>query len=148
MNRLLSVAILMLVAASGFAMDRFNQDPQQTPIATTGRIMHIDIKTRTFKIRGAESQPAVRTAPEAIKESLWQRISGRVPSVHMPSIAILLPGRNARFGDYFVLTNDNTVFQDGSDPLHFEDFHAGETISIHGVLTGSTVRASRIARWD
>lgn len=160
MNRILSIAILMLVTASGFAMDRFNQDPPQTPIATTGRILRVDLKSRTLKVRSSESQ--ARLTPDIIKESLWQRISGKVPSVRMPSIAILLTGRSARNSsvrlgpdganvgpnEFFVLTNDDTIYQDGVDPLHLEDFHAGETISIHGMLTGSTLHASRIAKWD
>lgn len=159
MNRTLSIAILMLVTASGFAMDRFNQDPPQMPIATTGRILRIDLKARTLKVRASEPQ-AARAVPDVIKESLWQRISGRVPSVRMPSIAILLPGHSARNSsiklgpdnvspnEFLVLTNDDTIFQDGIDPLQLEDFHAGETISIHGLLSGSTLRASRIAKWE
>jgi hypothetical protein len=39
------------------------------------------------------------------------------------------------------------VFQDGGDVIRFEDFKTGETISIHGVLEGKTIVASRIAKW-
>ena len=148
MNRILSIAMVMLFAASAFAVDRFNQDPELKSIVTTARILRIDLKTRTLKVRGAEPQ-APRLTPEIIRESLWQRIGGRVPSVRMPGIMVILqrnPSRNAF--DFSVLTNDDTVFQDGIDPLRLEDFRAGETISIHGILSGSTVRASRIAKWD
>jgi hypothetical protein len=162
MNRILSIAILLLVTASAFATDRFNnvnnQDLRQTPIATTGRILRIDLKNRTLKVRGAESQ-SLRNVPE-IKESLWQRLSARMPSVRKPSIAIALPGHNSRSSsaksatdnqppnEFMVVTADDTVFQDGVETLRLEDFRAGETISIHGVLSGSTVNASRIAKWD
>jgi hypothetical protein len=158
MKRTLSIAVLMLMTASGFAADRFNQDPQQMPIATTGRILRIDAKTRTLKIRASEGQ-SLHILPE-IKESLWQRIGGRVPSVRMPSIAVLLPGHAARNtsvrpaqdgllpNEYTVITAHDTLFQDGSDNLRLEDFHSGETISIHGVFHGSTLKASRIAKWE
>jgi hypothetical protein len=148
----------MLMTVSGFAADMFNQDPPPMPIATTGRILRIDGKNRTLKIRGSEGQ-SLHIVPE-IKESLWQRISGRVPSVRMPGIAVLLPGHAARNSsvrpvqdglipnEYMVITTDSTLFQDGVDNLRLEDFHSGETISIHGVLSGSTLKASRIAKWD
>jgi hypothetical protein len=160
MNRILSLAILLLVTASAFATDRFNnynnQDLRQTPIATTGRILRIDLKNRTLKVRGAENQ-SLRNMPE-VKESLWQRISVRMPSVRMPAIS--LPGHNARNSsakpatynlppnEFIVIISDDTIFQDGIDMLRLEDFRTGETISIHGVLNGNSVNASRIAKWD
>ena len=38
--------------------------------------------------------------------------------------------------------------EDGGDSIRLEDFKAGETISIHGSLTGTTLTASRIAKWS
>jgi hypothetical protein len=117
----------------------------------------MDLKNRTMKVRGAETQP--RSVPE-FKESLWQRLSVRMPSVRKPGrITINLPGRSARAAaksgsdtwtpnEFLVVTTDDTVFQDGIDPLRLEDFHVGETISIHGVRGGTTLKASRIAKWD
>src|SRR5215831_16174169 len=161
MNRILSIVVILLVTASDFATDRFNRDPEQMSIATTGRIIKIDAKNRTMKVRGSEG-PAVRNAaaPE-MKESLWQRIGVKMPNMRMPGgITIALPGRTTKvptakpapeatnLNEYTVVTNGDTVFQDGIDPLRFEDFKSGETISIHGLLTGSTLTASRIAKWD
>jgi hypothetical protein len=158
MKRLLSIAVLMLFAASAFATDRFNQSPEQMALATTGRILRIDLKSATLKVRGAETQPS-RNVPE-IKESLWQRIGVKIPSVRMPGrIAIALPGRASKVSsksasetinpnEFLVVTTDDTLFQDGSEPLRLEDFHVGETISIHGSLNGTTLKASRIAKWD
>jgi hypothetical protein len=158
MKRLLSIGVLVLFAASAFATDRFNNAPeQQVALATTGRIIRIDLKSGTLKVRTAESQPP-KNVPE-IKESLWQRIGVKMPSVRMPGlIAIALPGRTSKISsrppdtlnpnEFLVVTTDDTLFQDGSDPLQLEDFHVGETISIHGVLSGSTLKASRIAKWD
>jgi hypothetical protein len=158
MKSLPSIAVLMLFAASAFATDRFNQSPEQMALATTGRILRVDLKSGTLKVRGAESQSS-KNAPE-IKESLWQRIGVRMPNVRMPGrIAIALPGRNSKISsksasetinpnEFLVVTTDDTLFQDGSDPLRLEDFHVGETISIHGSLNGTTLKASRIAKWD
>jgi hypothetical protein len=157
MNRILSIAILLLVTASAFATERFNnQDLREKSIATTGRILRIDLKNRTLKVRGSESQ-SLRNMPE-IRESLWQRISVKMPGVRMPAIS--LPGHNTRSSsvkpasdnlppnEFMVVTADDTLFQDGVETLRLEDFRAGETISIHGALNGSTVNASRIAKWD
>src|SRR5215475_5748723 len=157
MKRLLSIAVLVLFAASAFATDRFNISPEEMALATTGRIIRIDLKSGTLKVRGAESQ-APKNVPE-IKESLWQRIGVKMPSVRMPGlIAIALPGHNSKISskapdttnanEFLVVTTDDTLFQDGSDPLQLEDFRVGETISIHGVLDGTTLKASRIAKWD
>ena len=156
MKRLLSIAVLLAFAASGFATDRFNQYPGRMALATTGRIIRIDLKSGTLKVRGAESQ-SPKNAPE-IKESLWQRIGVRMPNVRMPGrIAIALPGHASKVSskpdtinpnEFLVVTTDDTLFQDGSDRLRLEDFRAGETVSIHGVLNGTTLKASRIAKWD
>ena len=157
MRRLLSIAVLVLFAASASATDRFNISPEEMALATTGRIIRIDLKSGTLKVRGAESQ-APKNVPE-IKESLWQRIGVKMPSVRMPGlIAIALPGHTSKISskpsdtinlnEFLVVTTDDTLFQDGSDPLQLEDFHVGETISIHGVLNGTTLKASRIAKWD
>lgn len=143
----------MLITASVFAADRANLEPEQMSIATTGRILRVDLKNRTLKVRAAESQAA--RAPE-IKESLWQRLGVKMPvmkmpNVHMPSISISLPGRNSKTSspnEFMVITTDATVFQDGSDSIRLEDFRSGETVSIHGMLDGSTLKASRIAKWD
>jgi hypothetical protein len=97
-----------------------------------------------------------------MRESLWQRIGVRMPNMRMPGgISISLPGRATKvpaakttpdvannLNEYTVVTSNDTVFQDGIDSLRFEDFKSGETISIHGLLSGSTLTASRIAKWD
>jgi hypothetical protein len=161
MNRILSITVVLLLTASAFATDRFNRDPEQMSIATTGRIIKIDAKNRTMKVRGSEGPAARNAAPAEMKESLWQRIGVKMPNMRMPGgITISLPGRTTKvptakpapdtnnLNEYTVVTNSDTMFQDGIDSLRFEDFKSGETISIHGLLSGSTVTASRIAKWD
>jgi Domain of unknown function (DUF5666) len=159
MNRILSIAVVLLVTASAFATDRFNRDPEQMSIATTGRILKIDAKNRTMKVRGSEGSGVRNVAAPDVKESLWQRIGVKMPNMRMPGgITISLAGRTTKvpatkpdtnnLNEYTVVTNSDTVFQDGLDSLRFEDFKSGETISIHGLLNGSTLTASRIAKWD
>jgi hypothetical protein len=161
MNRILSIAVVLLLTASAFATDRFNRDPEQMSIATTGRIIKIDAKNRSMKVRGSEGPAARSAAPAEMKESLWQRIGVKMPNMRMPGgITISLPGRATKvpaakpapdtnnLNEYTVVTNSDTMFQDGIDSLRFEDFKSGETISIHGLLNGSTLTASRIAKWD
>ena len=159
MNRILSIALLLVLTMPVLATDRFNQDPERVSIATTGRIVRVDLRTRSLKVRGSSDGPAVRNASE-MKESLWQRLGVRMPAVRVPGITISLPGRTAKtaaakpvpdtfnLNEFTVLTTDDTMFQDGIDSLRLEDFRSGETISIHGVLNGSTLKASRIAKWD
>jgi hypothetical protein len=161
MNRILSIAVVLLVTASAFATDRFNRDPEQMSIATTGRIVKIDAKNRTMKVRGSEGPTTRNAVPPEMRESLWQRIGVKMPNMRMPGgISISLPGRATKvpaakpapdgtnLNEYTVATSSDTVFQDGIDSLRFEDFKSGETISIHGLLSGSTLTASRIAKWD
>jgi hypothetical protein len=66
--------------------------------------------------------------------------SGRPPQPNPPS-----DGETR--DDYTVVTTCDTVFQDGADPIRFEDFKIGETISIHGVRKDTTLTASRLAKW-
>src|SRR5580765_2649094 len=160
MNRILSITVVLLLTASAFATDRFNRDPEQMSIATTGRIVKIDAKNRTMKVRGSEGPMTRNVSAPEMKESLWQRIGVKMPNMRVPGITIALPGHTtktpaskptpeaANLNEYTVVTNSDTVFQDGIDSLRFEDFKSGETISIHGLLNGSTLTASRIAKWD
>lgn len=157
MNRILTIAAVLLLAISAFATDRFNQNPQQLSVATTARIMKIDAKARTMKVRGAENS-ALKIAPE-FRESLWQRIGVKMPSMKVPGVTIALPGKANRIpqiksdvvanpNEYMILTTNDTAFQDGPDSLRFEDFKTGETISVHGELRGAILTATRIAKWD
>src|SRR5262245_54573924 len=157
MSRILSIACLLLAALSLNAADRFSPDPEQISIATTGRIVKLDLKNKTLKVRGADAQiSGIAQGNQGV--SLMQRIGLTLPR----GIWIELPGRSTKrptkpassgsptnnLDEFTVVVTNDTVFQDGSDPLRLEDFKAGETISIHGVLHGSTLTASRIAKWS
>ena len=162
MNRILSIAIVFLAAVSANGADRFARESEGIQISTTGRIVKIDFKNKTIRMRGSDGQAiSVHNVTQNI--SLWmQGVKQRVGGVTLPGgITIALPGRNGKnppskttteptnnLEEYTVVITKETVFQDGSDSIRLEDFRAGEVISIRGSLDGSTLTASRIAKWD
>jgi len=160
MIRIISVAAGLLIAVTSFASGRFNLFPEQTSIATTGQIIKIDARARTMVVRSSDA-PIVRELP-GMKQT-WQASGSRIPVIALPGgITIPLPGRNGRTTpqtpqsrpapetrtELTIVTTTDTEFQDGADPIRFDDFKKGETISIHGQLTGTVLTASRIAKWD
>ena len=158
MTRILLAAFILLTTSMfAGAADRFVRDAEGVAVTTTARIVKIDAKNRTFKVRGSDGQSlSIFNVPQNIShmiQGLKQRIGVGLPS----GITINLPRKtktpaksvsgSLQLEQYIVLTDDDTLFQDGSDSLRFEDFKTGETISIHGVLEWSAVNASRIAKW-
>jgi hypothetical protein len=155
MNRILSLAVVLLMAISASAADRFARNAEEISIATTGRIVKVDAKNRTFKVRGSDSSGL---SIRSMSQNFAQMVQGvRRIGITLPGgITIALPGsknspkppaQNNSLEEYTVVIVEDTVFQDGSDPIRFEDFKNGEVISIHGSLTGQTLTASRIAKW-
>jgi hypothetical protein len=154
MNRVVSILGMLLLASSASAADR-SPDPEQISIATTGRILKVDTKNRTLKVRG--SDPGIANVAQTTQgPGLMQRLGLSLPR----SIRIEFPGLNGKrtpkqtsdtennLEEYTVIITNDTLIQDGSDPIRLEDFKVGETISIHGVLQGKTLKASRIAKWS
>ena len=156
MNRIFSIALLLFLAMSANASDRFARDPEQVSIATTGRIVRMDLKNKTLKVRGSDNQNQPIRNISQMMQSLRQRIGLTLPG----GISIGLPGRNGKntpkpaagavnnLDEYTVIITKDTVIQDGGDNIRLEDFKTGETISIHGTLSGSVLTASRIAKWS
>jgi len=134
-NRWIAGAVISLVAMSVFATARGNGDLDRADIATTARIIRINSKSRTMVVRSSEG-PGIRSGP-AIE----------LPGMMIPGGISLVWAAERAGSDYTVVTTGETTFQDGADPLQFEDFKRGETISIHGVRNGRTVTASRVAKW-
>jgi hypothetical protein len=95
-------------------------------------------------IRRSDAAP---TAPAAIVPSL------KLPRIGFPGgIAVPLPTSFSKpaagcLNEYTLVTTNETVFQDGAVPIRFDDFKTGETVSIHGVLNGAVLTASRLAKW-
>ena len=159
MKRILTVAIVLFAAISLNAADRFARDPEQISISTTGRIMKIDLKNKTLRVRGSDG---ASISTRNVSQNISQMMTGLKQRVGLTigGITIALPGRDKKsaskpstgpvnnLDDYTVLVTADTVFQDGAENIRFEDFKTGETISIRGALNGSTLTASRIAKWD
>jgi hypothetical protein len=158
MHRIPAMAFGFVVGVSVLASNFLSADHPVKSIATTGRILKINRRNRTLVIRGSEG-PAIQntTAPPNPRSP---RIAVQLPGITFPGgIMFPLPGTSGRLpqpsppsdvenrDDYTVVTTCDTVFQDGSDPIRFEDFEIGETISIHGVLKDTTLMASRLAKW-
>jgi hypothetical protein len=128
-------------------------------VATTGRIVKVDWKAKTLRVRGSDGQtPSVRVVSQNFSQmmtGLKQRIGVTLPG----GITIAFPGRTKspvpaktddiknNLDEYTVVTTEDTIFQDGADSVRFEDFKNGDVISIHGSLNGSTLTATRIAKW-
>lgn len=159
MIRIISVAAGLVIAMTSFATERLNWVPEQTSIATTGQIIKMDSRARTMVVRRSDA-PIVQEVPGT--KQTWQASGGRTPGIMLPGgITIALPGRNGRttpqtaqtkaapeMRELTVVTTTDTEFQDGADPIRFDDFKKGETVSIHGQLSGTVLTASRIAKWD
>ena len=160
MNRILTIATVLLVSMYANAADRFARDPEQTSVATTGRIVKVDAKSKTLKVRGSDGQvAAIRGVSQSfaqMMQGLKQRIAVTLPG----GITIPLPGRSKNptpakthdtsknnLEEYTVVTTEDTLYQDGGDSIRFEDFKTGDVISIHGSLSGNILTASRIAKW-
>jgi len=160
MNRILPLAMTFLIAVSASAAERFVPDPDPDPagtsIATTGRIVKIDAKNKTFKVRGSDGQTLTIRNPWQSISNLMQGVKERIGIALPGGLSIPLPGRKNppksqqktnSLEEYTVIITDDTLLQDGVDSLRFEDFKNGETISIHGILDGSVLTASRVAKW-
>jgi hypothetical protein len=120
MLRIISVTLALLVAMSVFAKDGPNRRAKPMFIATTGRIIAVDARARTMMVSGSGG-PAILQLKSTVSSSLDQ---------------------------FTLVTTSDTLFQDGADPIRFEDFKTGQTISIHGQLKGTILTASRVAKWD
>jgi len=147
--------MLVLFLLSGVfakAADRHRLVPDGMFIATTGRIMMIDLKNRTLRVRGSDDQfiekfllakqrdsSLVITFPVGTTVSFPQRTTK-----HPSGASSTTPNPN----EYTVVITGKTVLQDGAENLRLEDFTVGETISIHGWCAGNTLTAARIAKWS
>jgi Domain of unknown function (DUF5666) len=151
MKQLLMVIVLLSAAICAMAADGNRLASDGMFIATTGRIVMIDAKNRTFTVRGSDG-PAIRDFARAKHVTSPVIILPGGFSIHFPGRIERNPARTngsaPNLDEYTVVITDKTVFQDGAESRRLEDFTVGETISIHGVLAGNTLTASRIAKWS
>src|SRR5207253_10634325 len=116
----------------------------------------IEFKNRILKVRGSDGQQ-FRNLPD-MKQNLKPKVGFTLPGGITIALPSILTGRNPsskpvsneqnNLDEYTVVVTKDTVIQDGGDSIRLEDFKTGETISIHGVLSGTTLTASRIAKWS
>ena len=149
-----SLLLILFLLATVFAKaaDRQRLAPDGTFIATTGRIMMIDLKNKTLRVRASDDQ--------LTQNFLLAKQSDTSPVITFPGGAtIRFPQRTGRhpspagsttpnLNQYMVVITGKTVIQDGAEPMRLEDFTIGETISIHGWYAGNTLTASRMAKWS
>jgi len=156
MNRMMALLIVLAAVVPASASDRFSRDPEKISISTTGRIIKVDAKNKTFRVRGSDGQAlSIRNVSQnfsQLMQGLKQHIGVTLPG----GITIALPGRKSaakpaddttNLEEYTVAATKETIYQDGIDYINFDDFKNGDVISIHGTLTGSTLVASRVAKW-
>jgi hypothetical protein len=74
--------------------------------------------------------------------------TGRIVKMDTNSRTMRIRPSHFNLGEYTLATTSDTAFQDGADCIRFEDFNNGETISIRGILNGTILTASRVAKWD
>ncbi len=148
---MLAIPLLSAVAVLAADQDRLTGDGMF--IATTGRIVTIDLQNRMLRVRGSDSVPARHYA--RIKRHFSTpliTLPGGL-SIHIPLRVDRNPASKTSAGvpnldEYKVVITSKTLIQDGADPIRLEDFTQGETVSIHGVLNGNILTASRLSKWS
>jgi hypothetical protein len=120
-------------------------------IATTGRIVNIDLKNRVLRVRGNDSKPArnFAQARSHVSSSVITLPGGL--RIHIP-MRVERPSKTTagtpNLDEYTVVITGKTLIQDGGEPISLEDFREGETVSIHGVFNGNILTASRLSKWS
>jgi hypothetical protein len=132
--------------------------PEQIYIATTGRIIRIDANARTMLVRGSEDPPFVSNSTQERSSQcnvvrMLRIMLGGVGVGLLESTGKMPQSKSTsettnNLDEYTVVATDDTEFKNGGESIQFDDFKSGETISIHGVLKGKTLTASRVAKWD
>src|SRR5262249_31772134 len=82
MKRIVSVAIILLVATSLFARNRTAHKPEQMFIATTGRIMAINDQAKTLRVRGSEDFATCKLSERS--GNYRQRIENTIVGIKVP----------------------------------------------------------------
>src|SRR5881628_1443760 len=133
-----SLLLILFLLATVFAKaaDRQRLAPYGTFIATTGRIMMIDLKNKTLRVRASDDQftqnflqakqrdsSLIITLPGGATIGFPQRTAK-----HPSGASSTTPNVN----EYTVVITRKTVIQDGAESRSLESFAVGETISVHG----------------
>jgi len=149
---LIVLAIGLSAAFAAAAADRDRPAGDGMFLATTGRIVSVDFKNRMLRVRGTDSEPARNFAQSKPRLSSPVITLPGGLSIHIP-VRVERPAPKTTAGtpnldEYTVVITSKTLIQDGGETIRLEDFGEGEIISIHGVLNGNTLTASRISKWS
>lgn len=149
---MLTMSLLMAVVASAADQDRLPGDGMF--LATTGRIVAIDLQNKMLRVRGSDNEPVRNLARPKHHFSPPLIIFPGGLGIHIPLRVDRNPNLSKtapaipNLDEYTVVITSKTLIRDGGDPIRLEDFTEGETISIHGVINGSILTASRISKWS
>jgi hypothetical protein len=114
-------------------------------IATTADIVKVNLRKKTFKVRGPEVHS--RPSPVGNGAALPGGISVVIAGGRKKIPANTDEPRSTPSVEYSVIVTDSTVLTDDGDSTTFEDFKVGDRISIHGWLTGDRLEAVRVSKW-
>ena len=147
------LAISLLIAAALLAADQDRFTGAGMSLATTGRIVTIDLQNRMLRVRGSDNEPAPQYVHTRRHLSTSVITFPGGLSIHIPLRVCRNPVSKTSTGvpnldEYTVIITSKTLIQDGADPIRLEDFTEGETVSIHGVLNGNILTASRFSKWS
>jgi len=88
-----------------------------------------------------------------VRDGMFIATTGRIVSIDFKNQMLRVRGSGIRIAtvsldEYTVLVTNKTLIQDGGESITLEDFSKGETISIHGTISGNTLTASRLSKWS
>jgi hypothetical protein len=148
---LMILPVFALTSLLAAAADQGRSTGDGMFIATTGRIVAIDLQNRMLRVRGSDTEP-LRNLIRPKHRFASSMISLPGLGIHIPLRVDRNPSKTSantpNLDEYTVVITNQTLIQDGGDPIHLEDFSEGETISIHGVLHRHMLKASRISKWS
>ena|SRR5437867_2073152 len=155
MKPFLMIAIVLSTAFFAPAADRDRPAGDGMFIATTGRIVNIDVNGKMLRVRASDNEPAQPARNYAQSRSRFSTPVLTLPGglkIHIP-VRVEKPSSKTTTGalnldEYTVVITSKTLIQDGGEPIRLEDFKEGEVISVHGVIKGNTLTASRISKWS
>jgi hypothetical protein len=148
---ILAISLLTAVAVLAADQDRFTGEGMF--IATTGKIVTIDLQNRMLRVHGSDGEPSRHYVQTKHHFSTPIITFPHGLSIHIPLRVDRNPSSKTSAGvlnldEYTVVITNKTLIQDGADPIRLEDFTEGETVSIHGVLNGNVLTASRFSKWS
>src|SRR5690348_2992519 len=125
----LMLAISLSTAILATAADRNRLAGDGMFLATTGRIVSIDLKTRMLRVRGSDNEPALNFAQAKPHTSSPAITLPGGLSIHIPVRVDRNPSKTTamtpNLDEYTVVITSKTLIRDGGEPIQLEDFAEG-----------------------